>query len=106
MIGASFGRLGEPLAGDSYGEECCSSNGRFDACAAFTAAHPAVGSMLCGRAELGGGGGGGKLAGGIVESAGRQPVRLEGGGRGSGGRNVAADGGCIPLEGSPAYGFG
>ena len=37
------------------------------------------------------------------ESAGRQPVRLDGGGKDSGGRKVAADGGCILAEWSTAY---
>lgn len=99
-MGANLGRLGEPLAGDSCGDGRCSSYGRFDVCAAFTAAQPAVGSMLCRCTEPGGGGGGGKLPGGTMESAGRHPVRLEGGGRGSGGLKAEVDVGRAAVEGS------
>jgi hypothetical protein len=67
---------------------------------ALTAAQPPLDSMFGGRVELGGGGGGGRFAGGTIVSAGRQPVRLDGGGRVSGGLNVAADGGCTIGAGS------
>ena len=99
-MGASLGRLGEALAGDSCGDGRCSSYGRFGACAALTAAQPAVGSMLCRCTGPVGGGGGGKLPGGTIESAGRHPVRLEGGGRGSGGLKADVDVGRAAVDDS------
>jgi hypothetical protein len=40
------------------------------------------------------------LPGGTMESAGRHPVRLEGGGRGSGGLKAEVDVGRAAVEGS------